>query len=45
MNHYISDHQYVKDSYFDTTQYKVDPKHMEELIEGGLDKRLAYHIA
>lgn len=24
INHYISNHQYVKDSYFDTIQYKVD---------------------
>lgn len=46
MNHYISSHYYVKDAYFDTPQYKVDPKHMEILTkEGGLDDRLAFHVA
>ena len=46
MNHYISDHQYVKDRYFDTPQYKVDPKHMEILSSvEGIDKRLAFHIS
>jgi len=24
MNHYISNHQYVKDSYMDTEQYKIN---------------------
>jgi glutamate--cysteine ligase catalytic subunit len=46
MNHYISKHQYVKDSYFDTVQYKVNPAHMELLTKkGGLDDRLAFHVA
>jgi glutamate--cysteine ligase catalytic subunit len=46
MNHYISNHQYVKDAYFDTPQYKVDPNHMVFLMkEGKLDERLAFHVA
>ena len=46
MNHYLSHHQYVKDVYFDTPQYKVDPNYVNLLkTEGGLDDRLAYHIA
>jgi glutamate--cysteine ligase catalytic subunit len=45
MSHYISNHQYVKDAYFDTLQYKVDPAHLKILSEqGGLDARLAHHI-
>lgn len=46
MNHYLSDHMYVKDKHFDTVQYKVDSEHMEYLKkQGGLDDRLAFHIA
>jgi len=46
MNHYISSHYYVKDAYFDTPQCQVNPKHMEILTkEGGLDDRLAFHVA
>jgi glutamate--cysteine ligase catalytic subunit len=29
MNHYISNHQYVEDRYFDTPRYKVDPEHVD----------------
>lgn len=46
MNHYLSDHMYVKDKHFDTIQYRVNPDHMEYLKkQGGLDDRLAFHIA
>ena len=46
MNHYLSDHMYVKDKHFDTIQYKVNQDHVEYLKkEGGLDERLAFHIA
>jgi glutamate--cysteine ligase catalytic subunit len=44
-NHYISNHQYVKDVYFDTPQYKVDPENFKQLKEKGIDDRLAFHIA
>lgn len=27
INHYISNHEYVKDKYFDTYQYKINPHH------------------
>ena len=46
MNHYISQHEYVKDRYFDTVQYKINPSHYELLTtKGGLDPRLAFHVA
>lgn len=45
MNHYISHHQYVKDTYFDTPQYKVDQNFKNFLQAEGLDDRLAFHIA
>lgn len=46
MNHYISNHQYVKDAYFDTVQYRVNPDHVQLLkTKGGLDDRMAFHIA
>jgi glutamate--cysteine ligase catalytic subunit len=45
MNHYISRHQYVKDKYMDTYQYKVNEEHLEYLKTNGLDERLAFHIA
>jgi predicted nucleotidyltransferase len=46
INHYISNHQYVKDRYFDTPQYKVNSKHMETLKSvDGIDERLAFHIS
>jgi len=46
MNHYISNHEYVKDSHFDSPQYKVDDEYKEYLKkQGDLDDRLAFHIA
>ena len=45
MNHYLSNHEYVKGKYFDTPQYKVNPLHMEKLKRAELDERLAFHIA
>jgi glutamate--cysteine ligase catalytic subunit len=46
MNHYISNHQYVTDRHFDTYQYKTDKHHNDILkTEGGIDDRLAHHIA
>jgi glutamate--cysteine ligase catalytic subunit len=46
INHYISNHQYVRKEYFDTVQYKPDPEHLKMLTEqSGLDERLAFHIA
>jgi glutamate--cysteine ligase catalytic subunit len=45
INHYISNHQYVRKEYFDTVQYKPDPEHLKMLTEqSGLDERLAFHI-
>ena len=46
MNHYISNHEYIKDSHNDGVQTKYDPKHkklLEEHIEK--DDRLTEHIA
>ena len=37
MNHYISSHEFVKDSHIDTLQYKVNEEHMEMLKGAGLD--------
>ena len=46
INHYISNHEYVKEEYFDNPQYKVNQAHMDLLMkEGGLDERFAFHIA
>jgi glutamate--cysteine ligase catalytic subunit len=46
MNHYISDHEFVKDELMDTLPIKYDPEFKELLIkEGGLDERLADHVA
>lgn len=45
MNHYISKHQYVKDKYMDTYQYKINHEHFQYLKDNGLDDRLAHHIA
>ena len=45
VNHYISNHQYVKQSYMNTSQYKVNPTHMDYLVNNGVDERLAFHIA
>ncbi len=45
MNHYISDHQYVRKEDTDTPQLKTNPKHLEMLKEAGVDSSLASHIA
>jgi glutamate--cysteine ligase catalytic subunit len=45
MNHYISSHQYVKDKYMDTYQYKINQAHFDFLKDNGLDDRLAFHIS
>ena len=45
LNHYLSNHHYVKAAYFDTPQYTVDPAHMDLLTASGVDPRLAFHIA
>eukprot|EP00347_Sterkiella_histriomuscorum_P009710 403340177 len=45
INHYISDHQYVKQRYMDTYQYKVNQQHVDYLLSQGVDQRLAFHIA
>ena len=45
MNHYLSNHEYVKKSHFDTVQYKVSEEHMKKLKDSGLDERLAFHIS
>jgi len=45
MNHYLSNHEYVKSKYLDSVPYKVNPDHVTFLKEGGLDDRMAYHVA
>lgn len=45
MNHYISDHEYVKDEHMDTMPVKYDNEHKEFLVNEGLSDRLANHIA
>lgn len=45
MNHYLSDHVYVKDKHFDTVQYKSSAEHIAFLKSKGVDERLAFHIA
>lgn len=45
INHYISNHEYVKDAYNDTIPYNVKPEHIEFLKQGGLDDKLAFHVA
>jgi glutamate--cysteine ligase catalytic subunit len=46
INHYISNHNYVKPEYYDTIQYKVDPSLMETLLQTeGIDEKLAFHVA
>ena len=46
VNHYISNHEYVKDKHNDTIQYKVEQEHLDLLKkESGLDDRLAFHMA
>lgn len=42
---YISNHEYVKDFHNDITFKKICPEVKQALIEGGLDERLANHIA
>jgi glutamate--cysteine ligase catalytic subunit len=46
MNHYISNHQYVKDGHNDATPLKYDPEHKKILMEASdIDERLADHIS
>ena len=45
MNHFISDHEYVDDEYFDGEKQNIDPEIYQRLRRNGLDDRLAFHIA
>lgn len=46
MNHYISNHQYVKDEHNDAVPIKYDQEHKKLLQEKGqIDDRLAEHIS
>lgn len=45
MNHYISNHEYVKDSHNDGAQIKYDEEHKKLLLESNIDDRLANHIS
>ena len=46
MNHYISNHQFVKDEHNDAIPIKFDPEHKRVLQEeSDIDVRLAEHIA
>jgi glutamate--cysteine ligase catalytic subunit len=46
VNQYISNHSYSKDKYNDAIPYKPNTSHIEYLKrEGGLDDKLAFHIA
>jgi len=45
MNHYISNHSYIKDKHNDSTPIKFDQNHKDILMKDGIDSRLADHIA
>ena len=45
MNHYISNHSYVKDKHNDSAQIDFDENHRKILMDGGIDRRLAEHIS
>lgn len=45
VSHYLSNHQYATDDVNDTCILPVCAKIMNELQAGGVDKRLAYHVA
>jgi hypothetical protein len=45
MNHYISDHEFVKDEYMDTIPIPHNEDFKEILMQDGLSKRLAEHVA
>ena len=45
MNHYISDHEFVKDEHMDTMPIKYLNEYKETLIKEGLSERLAEHVA
>ena len=46
MNHYISNHQYVKDGHNDAVPLKYDEEHKKLLMEASdIDERLADHIS
>ena len=45
VNHYISNHEFVKESHNDAMKIPIDKNHMEALKHSGIDERLAYHIS
>ena len=45
MNHYISQHEYVDDSHMDTMPIRYDDAYKQDLLEHGVDERLAEHVA
>ena len=45
VNRYISNHEYVKDFHNDSDFKKVCPDLRTKMLEGGLDSRLATHVA
>jgi len=45
VNHYISNHEFVKESHNDTQKVPLEEGHMQALKASGLDDKLAYHIA
>ena len=45
VSRYISNHQYVKDYHNNCHIRKTCPEVVQKLLEGGLDMRLAQHIA
>ena len=46
MNHYISNHEYVKDHHMDTKPIRYNNEHKKILLENSdIDERLAEHIS
>ena len=45
MNHYISNHKYVKDTHNDSPPINFNQNHKDILTKAGIDSRLADHIA
>jgi glutamate--cysteine ligase catalytic subunit len=47
INHYLSDHEFIKDLHFDSPKVKHDPEHFEFIKKEcpGINDRLAMHFA
>jgi len=45
INHYISNHQFVKDEHSDAEPIRFDPSYKKDLMDSGIDERLSEHVA